>query len=191
MATTGTLKIYRASEHFIDGNVVLGGSLQTPIGEVTTSGSTANTKRRVKIDSGDTYEVYNWIRDGDFEAFGFNVIGEGYLRGAEITDIPTSTTDLAPAGTGQRASAFEVSNVTGKWWDTDQVRTEPTATVSKTYSLTGYSTSTGTGTPDLFASTTDVDGKIYSIKLFNPATEDLDDDGNDLNAVTIEIEIHN
>lgn len=191
MATEGTLRVFMATEHEIGENVVTGGSLVSPVGSVTTLAEKANTKRRVKINSGDSYEVYNWVRDGDFSLCGFRVIGEGYLRGAEISDIPTSTTDLAPSGNGERASPFECSNVVGKWWDTDQVRTELTANISKTYSLTNYSATTGSGTPDLFTSTTDVDGKIYSIVVFNPATEDLDDDGNDLNAVTIEIEQHN
>lgn len=191
MATEGTLRVYMATEHEMGESVTVGGSLAKPIGEVTTLAEKATTRRRVKINSGDSFEVYNWVKDGDFNLFGFRIDGDGYLRGAEISDIPTSTSDLSPSGNGERASPFELSNVVGKWWDTDQVRTELTANISKTYSLTGYTTASGTGTPDLFASTTDVDGKIYSIVVFNPATEDLDDDGNDLNAVTIEIELHN
>jgi hypothetical protein len=164
----GTLRAYIQIVHELLGKVVPFGSLSTSV-EVATPGTRADAGQVRSIAAGATVEIYNWVRDGDFEAFGVKIVGSGYLHVYEVSDIPTAVT-LVPAGTGPRSSQQEISNLIGYWRDTDQVRTEPAATVSKTYSLTGYSAATGTGTPDLIASVTAVTGKVYSILLRNPGS---------------------
>lgn len=141
--------------------------------EVASTGTRGGAEEEVTVDAGDTVEVYNYLRDGDFEAFALQIIGDGYLYVYFIVDKPTSATDLTPSGLAQRSiGGLQIANHAPFVLNTDQVQAEPTATVSKTYSLTGYSTATGTGTPDLIASATDVTGKIYSILLYNPDADD-------------------
>lgn len=192
---SGRLSIFFGWVHEIGGRVYDFLNSREVENEVTTTGDKAGNEQFITVGGVSTVEVYNWFKEGgktggaspgDFEVFALQIRGEGNLWVIAIVDAPTSATDLRPAGTAQRAVFLgELSNHGPFVLTSDQMRVEPTATVAKTYTITGYSTATGTGTPDIIASTTDVEGKIYSILVYNPAAVDLDDDDVDQNAVTL------
>ena len=185
-----SLRTYIAVEVENAGVLRTFGSLQRAVipGGLSITGDAFERSDAIVIPTGGTVEVYNWVAAGgasggatpaDFEAFVLAITSEddedaetsAYLEVYEIIDIPTSATDLSPSGTGPHSRQFEMSNTLPYCCSSDQRKTKVTGSITQVTSLTGFSTATGTGTPDLIASTTT--GKVYSIKVYNPGDFDV------------------
>lgn len=112
--------------------------------EVSTDGTRATGEDMLTVPVEDTLEVYNWTRDGDFEAFALQIIGEGYLTAEIVTDTPTSAEDLTASGTHAATYREDIANHLPFVKGSDQI----------------------------YDSTLDANRKIYSITLRNTSEDD-------------------
>lgn len=132
----GRLSIYFGWVHELAGRVIPFLDPRVCQNEVSTTGNVAGQENVLTVDPEDTLEVYDWERDGDFEAFAVQIIGEGYLTAEIVTDTPTSAEDLSASGSNQDTFREDISNHCPFTKGSDQIWDNALGANRKIYSIT-------------------------------------------------------